>query len=235
MDKIDFRHHYLVGADTETCNTINDENGKLDMSNVLVYDLGLVACDTKGRIYEEISLVIKEIFYGMKDLMQSAYYSHKIPNYEQDIAEGKRKVVSWYEAMQTLRALQKKYKTNIIFSHNARFDYNAMNITQRYLTKSKYRYAIPYGTEYWDTLKMARDVICKDKKYIEFCMENGFVTKHKTPRPKATAEILYRYLTQDLEFEESHTGLEDVRIETLILAYCLGKGGKEINKLLFNN
>lgn len=234
MDKIDFRHHYLVGADTETCNTISD-NGKLDMSNVLIYDLGLVACDTKGRIYEEISLVIKEIFYGMKDLMQSAYYSHKIPQYEQEIAEGKRKVVSWYEAMQILKTLQRKYKTNIMFSHNARFDYNAMNITQRYLTKSKYRYAIPYGTEYWDTLKMARDVICKEKKYIEFCMENGFVTKHKTPRPKATAEILYRYLTQDLEFEESHTGLEDVRIETLILAHCLAKGDKEMRKLLFSN
>ena len=107
MDKIDFRHHYLVGADTETCNTISD-NGKLDMSNVLIYDLGLVACDTKGRIYEEISLVIKEIFYGMKDLMQSAYYSHKIPQYEQEIAEGKRKVVSWYEAMQILKTLQRK-------------------------------------------------------------------------------------------------------------------------------
>jgi hypothetical protein len=38
-----------------------------------------------------------------------------------------------------------------------------------------------------------------------------------------TAEILYRYITGNLEFEESHTGLEDVDIERQILAYCFAK------------
>ena len=73
--------------------------------------------------------------------------------------------------------------------------------------------------EYYDTLKMARDTICKEPTYLEFCMANGYMTKHKTPRARATAEILYRFITGNLEFEESHTGLEDATIEGEILAY----------------
>ena len=46
------------------------------------------------------------------------------------------------------------------------------------------------------------------------------MTSHKTPRPQKKAETVYRYITRDTDFVESHTGLEDVKIETLIMAYC---------------
>jgi hypothetical protein len=39
--------------------------------------------------------------------------------------------------------------------------------------------------------------------------------------PRFTAEILYRYITDNLEFTESHTGLEDTLIEKEIFAYCV--------------
>ena len=39
----------------------------------------------------------------------------------------------------------------------------------------------------------------------------------------ATAEILYRFLSGDENFIESHTGLEDCEIEKEILVYCLKK------------
>ena len=39
------------------------------------------------------------------------------------------------------------------------------------------------------------------------------MTNHKTPRPRTTAEILYRYLSGNNDFVEEHTGLEDVLIE----------------------
>ena len=38
--KIDNRHHYVLVLDTETANTLVDDGGKLDMSNVLMYDCG---------------------------------------------------------------------------------------------------------------------------------------------------------------------------------------------------
>ena len=65
---------------------------------------------------------------------------------------------------------------------------------------------------------MAQDTICKQKSYIKFCTENNFLVRG---RPRATAEILYKYITQDLDFVEDHTGLEDVFIENEIFAKCM--------------
>ena len=214
--KIDRRRTYLIMGDTETCNT-RMENGKLDMRDVLVYDFGFAVCDKQGRVYEKYSFIIKEIFFGMKDLMKTSYYAEKLPQYYEEIRNGQRKVVSLYEARKILADVMKKYNTNIFVAHNARFDDNALKVTERYTTKSKYRYFLPFGTEVWDTMKMANDTICKQKTYKKFCEENGYLTKNGQVRK--TAEILYRYITKNNDFTESHTGLEDVMIEKEILAH----------------
>ena len=82
--------------------------------------------------------------------------------------------------------------------------------------------------EICDTLKMARQVIGKMPTYKYFCEENGYLTKNG--RLRFTAEILYRFITRDNDFVESHTGLEDVLIEKEIMAYCY-KQHKKMNKL----
>lgn len=228
MDK---RIHYIIVTDTETCNGIVIDE-KLDLSDSLVYDLGFAVIDKRGKVYETHSFVIKEVFYGMKEVMRSAYYADKIPQYEKEIKEGSRKLISFFEARKVLLDTMTKYNTNTIAAHNARFDYNALNVTQRYLTKSKYRYFFPYTTEIWDTLKMARQTIGKQKSYKLFCEINNYMTKHKVPQVRLTAEILHRYLTGNKNFEESHTGLEDVLIEKDILAHCF-RQHKAMKKALF--
>ena len=227
--KIDRRRTYLIMGDTETCNT-RMENGKLDMRDVLVYDFGFAVCDKQGRIYEKYSFIIKEIFFDMKDLMKTSYYADKLPQYYEEICNGQRKVVSLYEARKILADVMKKYNTNIFVAHNARFDDNALKVTERYTTKSKYRYFLPFGTEVWDTMKMASDTICKQKTYKKFCEENGYLTKKGQVRK--TAEILYRYITKNNDFTESHTGLEDVMIEKEILAHCF-RQHKAMRKKLY--
>ena len=227
---VDKRKHYIIVLDTETCNGIMT-NEELDLSNSLVYDLGFAVVDKKGNIYESYSFVISEIFYGMKDVMASAYYANKIPQYEEDINKDTRKVVSLYEARKILIDTMKKYHTNTIAAHNAGFDLRALNITQRYLTKSKYRYFFPFSTEIWCTLKMARQTIGKQKSYRLFCEVNNYMTKHKVPQVRLTAEIIHRYLTGNNEFIESHTGLEDVIIEKEILAHCLRQHKKMVKTL----
>ena len=47
------------------------------------------------------------------------------------------------------------------------------------------------------------------------------MTKHKRPRPKYGAETVYRYLTQNPDFVEAHTALEDSKIESVILLEVL--------------
>lgn len=218
MEKIDRRHVYGIVLDTETANTIQDENG-LDMSNVLFYDLGFQLVDSHGRTYgKKFSFVNSDIFTHEAELMQSAYYAKKIPQYRADLASGKRILANTYEIRKTLVDLINKYDCKFVCAHNARFDYNSLNNTQRWTTKSRFRYFLPYGLEWWDTLKMARSVMGKMPTYQRFCTENGYTTK--TGKPRFTAEICYRFITKDNTFVESHTGLEDVEIETEILRYC---------------
>ena len=218
MEKIDRRHVYGIVLDTETANTIQDENG-LDMTNVLFYDLGFQLVDSHGRTYgKKFSFVNSDIFTHEAELMQSAYYAKKIPQYREDLASGKRILANTYEIRKALVDIINKYDCKFVCAHNARFDYNSLNNTQRWTTKSRFRYFLPYGLEWWDTLKMARSVMGKMPTYQRFCAENGYTTK--TGKPRFTAEICYRFITKDNTFVESHTGLEDVEIETEILRYC---------------
>lgn len=229
MDK---RINYLIGLDTETCNGIMMDDEKLDLSQSLVYDIGWAVTDKKGRIYRTRSFVIAEIFLGMKDVMKSAYYAEKIPKYWEDIEEGKRTLTTFWNVHKALKDDIKEYGVKNIFAHNAGFDVRALNNTIRYITKSKFRWFFPRKIEIWDTLKMARQTIGKQKMYKEFCLRNNYMTKHKKPQVRLTAEILYRYITGDNNFVESHTGLEDVLIETKIMAHCF-RQHKKMEKRLF--
>ena len=212
------KKYYMV-LDTETANALTLEDESLDLSQSLVYDIGFTVVDKKGHIYEKKSMAIYDIFCGMKNIMQSAYYANKIPSYWEDIKSGKRLLVRFQTAREIVWYYMKKYNITTISAHNASFDVRALNNTIRYLTKSKKRYFFPYGTEIYDTLKGARNTICKTKGYISFCQHEGYMTKHKTPRVRATAEILYKYLTGDYNFTEVHEGLEDCLIESTILAH----------------
>ena len=94
----------------------------------------------------------------------------------------------------------------------------------RYQTKSKRRYFLPYGMQIMDTMRMAEKMICGEAEYVAFCEENGYMTAQKKPRPRKTAEVLWRYLSGDNDFEEEHTGLADVEIESKIFLECVRRG-----------
>lgn len=227
MLKLDKRKSYYIVLDTEACNTNVD-----DMKSSLVYDLGYAIVDKEANVYLTRNLVIADIYCGEATLMASSYYADKLPRYEEELMNGKRTLATLNMAKNILKKDCEDYNIKAIIAHNAGFDCRALNTTLRYLTGSKYRYFYPYGVELWDSLKMANDTICKQKTYIKYCEENGYMTNHKIPRPRATAEILYRYITGDDTFKEDHTGLEDVMIEKEIFAKCV-RQHKKMRKLLY--
>lgn len=199
---------YIV-LDTETTNSLDDP---------IVYDVGFAVVDGNGKIYEKHSYVVADVFLDC-DLMSYAYFAEKIPQYWEDIKSGRRKLRRFSTIYFILRDVCEQYGIKKIFAHNARFDYLSLTTTQRYLTGSKYRFFFPWGVEICDTLKMSREVLKSDADYRTFCEKNGFVFGNNQLR--FTAEVIYRFLTDNVDFEESHTGLEDVMIEKEILRYCL--------------
>jgi hypothetical protein len=79
---------------------------------------------------------------------------------------------------------------------------------------------------------MSRDVILKMPTYKKFCESNNLLTA--TGRLSASAENLYKFISQNADFVESHTGLEDVEIEAQIFLYCR-KQHKKMRKNLYEN
>ena len=211
--------------DCETAET-SDENGKVDARNGQAYDLGLMVIDETGRVYERVSLVNEDVFFGMPNSMKEAYYADKIPQYLEDMRMGRRKILNTWQIYRKFHELCQKYDIQGVIAHNAFFDVNALNATMRYQTKSKVRWFLPWNMKIIDTLKMARETFAKDPEYQKWCVQNGYMTNHNVPRPRLTAEILYRYITGQDDFTESHTGLEDVEIEKEIYLKCLERMGE---------
>ncbi len=199
----------VMMIDTETTN---------DIDCPIVYDIGYHVFTLKDGVLCERSFVNADVFCDA-ELMATAYFADKIPTYWNQIRRGERELHKWATIKRQLAADCKNFGVEVVCAHNALFDSRALNTTQRYETTSKFRYFLPFGLEWWDTLRMAREVLKNNESFGEFCYQNDYLTKRGQRR--YTAEIIYRWLTGDNDFEESHTGLEDVKIETEILKYCL--------------
>lgn len=202
------REYFLV-LDTETCNTIEQP---------LPYDIGWAVCDRYGKIYLERSFVVAEIFCDMKDVMKSAYYAEKIPHYWDDIKNGSRTIKSMWTIRKQLFDDMKKFNIKKVGAYNIAFDKRALNNLMRYVSKSWCRWFFPFGVEFFDIWNCACELLLARKSYIDFALKNGLVSDKDNIL--TSAESAYRYIKNAVDFEESHTGLEDVRIEVEILAEC---------------
>ncbi len=214
--KIDKRKKYVLVLDVETANMSED---------ALVYDLGFGVYDKKGNEYESYSFVISDIFDKEKDLMQSAYYSKKLPQYYEDLESGKRVKKYLLQAKKIVREVMEKYNIKEVYAFNANFDKNALNTTIRYVTKSACRWFFPFGTKICDIWHMACQVLCTQKTFLR----QGVVNNNGNLL--TNAERCFSYISGNVDFEESHTGLEDVRIEAQIMAKCFAQH-KKMNRAI---
>lgn len=194
----------IIVLDTET----------LGVYDARVYNIGwLVYAD--GKITSKRDYLIKEI-YDNENLMKTAYYANKRPLYEEKLADGKCRRISWsYALRQLARALR---DADGIYAFNSRFDTRSIAKTCENIKAKN-----PTADGIKDIWKgMANPNITKTDEYQEFCKAHGKMTKHKKPRCKENAETLYAYLTGNPNYVEEHTALADCEIELAILLAALG-------------
>ena len=188
--------------DTETANGLEQP---------LPYDLGYIIFDDEtGEHLIERSFVIAEIFLDKK-LMAGAYYAEKVPQYWDDIQAGKRIMKKICNIRRIICEDIKQYGVTEIGGYNMGFDSRAVKNDIRFITASYLRWFFPYGIEVFDIWTMACTSILQTDEYIRFALENGLVSEKGNIL--TSAEAVYKYLIQNADFSENHTGLEDVRIE----------------------
>jgi hypothetical protein len=210
----------VLVIDTETANSVEQP---------LPYDVGYAIVDTEtGEILTEKSFVVAEIFFDT-ELMKNAYFSEKIPQYWDDIKAGNRIIKSICNIRKILRSDMEKYNVTKVGAYNMGFDNRATKNDVRYISGSLVKWFFPYETNFFCIWNMACTSILNTESYINFALENGFVSEKNNIQ--TSAEIAYRYLTSNTDFVESHTGLEDVKIEIEIMLAVLRSGMKYNDKI----
>lgn len=195
-------------------------------ANSLVYDMGGVVRDTKtGEIVHSFSFIIADTFYN-NAMMQSAYYASKLPQYHEGVAKGLWTSVSFKYAYDYIHTIIVNYGIKTVWAYNAQFDITTLDNTINH-------YSNGWVTKFFPAHIVIKDIwarcsnITGTKKYVSYCIDNGYLTDKGNP--KTSAEIVYRYLTQNHDFIEAHTALNDAEIEAFILT-CAQKNKKKAQK-----
>lgn len=196
-------------------------------SNVRPYNIGYIIADKYGKIYEKRSFALLECLW--ENISSALKYNICVDmmkkNAQDILADTKQKKrkrkylnINANEFYNTFARDIKKYKISVMYAYNVTFDKSSLT---RLL-----------GERFTDLKLECRDIIrgilprLLTKKYITYCIDNNYLTEKGNYQYKA--EIVYRYLTGNSEFEEEHTGLADVMIEYDILLNVF-KSRKSIN------
>ena len=202
--------------DTETAN---------GLKNPLCYDVAVIVFDKKGIELFRKNWLVSNVWNNER-MFKTAYYAWKRPLYDNI----EKEIVNTYTFISEMNEIIDNYQVNFLLAYNLKFDLNSINKTvERFTYNSKFN---TENVEYIDVWNVAIDIIMNNNSYKSFCRENGFVSD--AGNYKTSAEICYRFLTNIIDFDESHTAMDDCEIEKEIFMTCV-KRKKKIEKGIVNN
>ena len=202
--------------------------------NRLIYDIGYIIAelDTESNSFIPIKKrqhIIEEIFDN-RPLFDTSYYHKKRPKYYGLLrAENTTEKILLKDSLKELRKDLKDNDINTIVAFNSSYDVGAFEKTCDYYHKSN-----PIAEKNDICIQaLSNNHIHNTKDYEEFCKYNNYYTDKGYYN--TNAEITYRYITEQNNFIEDHTGLKDCEIELQILNYILANGGtlESLEKLFF--
>ena len=230
MKKVDIKKEkYLMFIDTETI-------GSLYVSeSVLPFEIGMKVLDTEtNKIVKEKSYLVRK-FFNNKYIMLSTFSATKYPNYFEKLENDKRyKTMSVNDISKDIEKTIQRYNIKIMVAHNGNFDKTAMaRLFEEFGTDNPFE-----NIDLLDTMEISK-VITFSKEYVDYCITNKdrlnsikescFITN--SGRVRTTAQAIYCYITNNSQFEEAHTGLEDIEIEIEIFKESLKRLGNTIVNL----
>ena len=189
------------------------------MGGVCPYNVGYIVADRYGTIYKERSFALLENvavnIYECNRIQQAIEMTARniqeiLADFKNSYFKRKYKTVSNSDFKKKLIKDIEKYKVKKIYAYNVSFDKKSL----QNLFGDDFD-TVFEGIEFIDIIPIILHTKLLTKKYCNFCIENGFITEKGNIMTKA--EIVYRYLFNDLTFVEEHTGLSDCRIEYKIL------------------
>ena len=228
--KIDLKKEkYLMFIDTETIGTLNVKE------SILPFEIGMKVLDTEtNKIVKEKSYLVRK-FFNNKYIMLSTFSATKYPNYFEKLDNDKRyKTMSVNDISKDIEKTISRYAIKIMVAHNGGFDKNAMaRLFEDFGVDNPFE-----NIDLLDTMELSK-VITYSKDYANYCINNKdilnsmkescFITN--SGRVRTTAQAIFAYLSDNANYQEEHTALEDIDIEIEIFKASVEKLGNTIVNL----
>ena len=189
--------------------------------NGYVYDFGVVIMNAAtGEVVATMNAIVEETFNNVS-AMDTSYYACKIPAYIEAINAGELEVLPFSECFKRFSSLLESYNVRSIWAYNMAFDFKALNKTIAELSNGFILSFFPDGVKCYDLMSSAINLVGNTRRYQKWAIAHDYVTP--TGRARATAETMFRFISDDASFVEEHTALSDAMIEADILAHLVAK------------
>lgn len=190
-----------------------------DLDKCFAYDVGYIVIDEECNVLAKKHFIIEQIWHNLP-LFESAYYKEKRPLYYK-LMQGKKAILTkWGYMVSELIRDMKKWEVVAVYAFNCDFDKRVFEFNCNW-----YHTRYPFeATPIYDIMGYSSQFITNTDEYLQFCDEHQLYTE--SGNYTGNAETVYRFVTNNPEFEEAHMGLQDSEIEMAILKYCLNKNAK---------
>lgn len=164
-----------------------------------MYNVGIIIHDNIGNIYAKQSLLIMEHY---EEIKEDDYAKKNFNLYLNKIKKGDiSSLTTEEEAYNAVYNLCKFYNVKYIMAYNTGFDF----------VKTIFKSLLD-DFEFIDIYLMALQTVTHLKKYQNFCIKNKLFSASKKSC-STTAQTVYAYFTNNPQYQEEHTALEDAKIE----------------------
>ena len=181
------------------------------------YNIGYVIINTD--IWEELcrrSYVVEQVWHNLP-LFSTAYYAEKRPLYVAAMRAHNTIMDKFGYICRQMTRDFKQYDVNIAFAYNSGFDERVFEFNCDWFKCNN-----PFDTVEIKDIRGFAHYFLVDDNYKRFCEKYELFTE--TGNYSTTAEVMYGYISQNTEFVEAHTALEDSIIEAEILRASVENG-----------
>lgn len=180
------------------------------------YNIGYVIFSDNSEILCKKDFVVEQIWHNLP-LFSSAYYAEKRPLYVDRMRKHLVKMDKFGYICQEMKRDFRKFEVERAFAYNSSFDEKVFDFNCDWFKCNN-----PFEELEISDIRGFVHNFMIDEIFKDFCEKNSLFTE--TGNYSTTAETLFRYISQNTEFEEEHTALSDSLIEKEILEYCVKKG-----------
>ncbi|MBR4929225.1 MAG: hypothetical protein IKZ00_00330 [Bacteroidaceae bacterium] len=225
----------------------------------LIYDLGWTIVDKKGNIYARENYLISEIFSVPSIFDTAYYaskrplYLEKLERGEITLTDWRTASARLEKALEVGEAVG---AYNAMFDYKKAIPFTELYINQLYspdfhkwlkfqnecceriINKTQIGNSKEFdpdffrfrGKEYpmFDLWGLSCEYLLNNDEYKKACLQNGWRTE-SGKYFKTSAETTYRFITGNIEFDESHTAIDDADIESEIFAMIVKKAKNKVD------